>query len=231
MYDPVVEGKHLTFDVLGLVQDVFTMTDRETGTVWNHLDGRAVRGPLEGKRLTMVPAPQMTWGEWRDSHPDTVILSPDTPFQSRYRSVRIGVFNPSEALFGDDRLAANALVVRVEVEERFKGYPIEVIIEDGGVVSDILAGQRVVVIYDCDSKTGIAYSSTVDGQELEFYNASSQGFELRDKETNSLWDHQGRAIAGPLAGTTLEFVPSFISEWYGWSAYHPETLLFGAQPQ
>ena len=122
MYDPVVEGKHLTFDVLGLVQDVFTMTDRETGTVWNHLDGRAVRGPLEGKRLTMVPAPQMTWGEWRDSHPDTVILSPDAPFQSRYRSVRIGAFNPSEALFGDDRLAANALVVGVEVEERFKGY-------------------------------------------------------------------------------------------------------------
>ena len=56
----MVDGQTLSFDVFGLFQDVFTMTDRQTGTLWNHLDGKAIRGPLEGKRLTIIPAPQMT---------------------------------------------------------------------------------------------------------------------------------------------------------------------------
>ena len=34
------------------------MRDRETSTIWNHLDGKAVQGPLAGERLTIVPLPQ-----------------------------------------------------------------------------------------------------------------------------------------------------------------------------
>ena len=222
----MVDGQTLTFEVFGLLQDVFTMVDRETGTLWTHLDGKAIQGPLEGKRLTLIAVPHMTWGDWRASHPDTTVLSPDTPFQDRYRPVQIGVFSRQEDLFGDDRLASNALVVGVEVDNLFKGYSVEALTEAGGVVNDTLASQPIVVFYDDDARTGLAFSRTSDGQLLEFYNAASQGFELRDRQTQSLWDREGNAISGPLAGTTLEFVPSFISEWYGWSAYHPESELF-----
>ena len=222
----MVDGQALTFEVFGLLQDVFTMVDRETGTLWTHLDGKAIQGPLEGKRLTLIAVPHMTWGDWRASHPDTTVLSPDTPFQDRYRPVQIGVFSRQEDLFGDDRLASNALVVGVEVDDLFKGYSVEALTEVGGVVNDTLASQPIVVLYDDVARTGLAFSRAVDGQLLEFYNAASQGFELRDRQTQSLWDREGRSISGPLVGTTLEFVPSFISEWYGWSAYHPESELF-----
>ena len=228
--DPVVQGETRTFEVFGLLQDVLTMVDRETGTLWTHLDGEAIRGPLHGSRMTIIPAPQMTWGEWRRSHPGTVVLSPDTPFRDRYRPVRIGVFNTREAQFGDDRLPANALVVGVEVDQQFKGYPLESLQKAGGVVSDLLGETPIVVFYDEEAQTGLAYSRLQDGQVLEFNNAAGQGFELRDEETGSLWDRQGRAISGPLQGATLDFVPSFISEWYGWSGYHPETLVFEWQP-
>ena len=96
-----------------------------TATVWNHLDGRATQGRFQGARLTMIPMFHMTWGDWKSSHPETTVLSPDTPFQDRYRPVTIGRFNPREASFGDDRLAANALVVGVEVNGHFKGYPLK----------------------------------------------------------------------------------------------------------
>ena len=222
----MVDGQALTFEVFGLLQDVFTMVDRETGTLWTHLDGKAIQGPLEGKRLTLIAVPHMTWGGWRASHPDTTMLSPDTPFQDRYRPVQIGVFSRQEDLFGDDRLASNTLVVGVEADDLFKGYSVEALTEVGGVVNDTLASQPIVVLYDDVARTGLAFSRAVDGQLLEFYNAASQGFELRDRQTQSLWDREGRSISGPLVGTTLEFVPSFISEWYGWSAYHPESELF-----
>ena len=49
---------------------------------------------------------------------------------------------------------------------------------------------------------------------------------LRDRGTDSLWDLSGKAVEGPLAGTSLTYVSSFIAEWYGWSAYHPETTIY-----
>ena len=160
----------------------------------------------------------MTWARWVESRPDTTVLSPDTPFSDRYRRVQIGRYNPSEDQYGDDRLPANALVVGVEVDGQFKGYPADGLLTDGGVVNDTLAGQPVVVVYDPIAQTGLAYSRQVAGQTLEFYNAApegaaTQGVELRDRETGSRWELQGGAVSGPLAGESLTFVSSFISEW------------------
>ncbi len=225
----MVRGSALTFDVFGLNQAVLSMRDHETGSVWTQLDGKATDGALKGERLEMIPMPQMTWGEWKSAHPDTLVLSPNTPFSDRYGAVRIGTFNPGEAIYGDDWLDANALVVGVEVDGEFKGYPIAEFARSGGAVNDVLAGQPVLIIYDEASQTGMAHSSLVDGSALEFDESNHDGFSVTDRQTGSTWDAQGRATAGELNGRTLEFVPSFISEWYGWSAYHPDTTLYAAE--
>ena len=34
---------------------------------------------------------------------------------------------------------------------------------------------------------------------------------------------QGWAVIGPHAGTQPPFATSFVSEWYGWAAYFPQT--------
>ncbi len=226
----MVGGQRLTFDVLGLYQDVFMMRDRQTGTVWAHLDGRAAQGPLAGDRLTLVPLPQMTWADWRAEHPDTLVLDPDTPYKDHYRPVTIGRRNPREAQWGDDRLAANTLVVGVEANGAFVGFPIDVLGREGGVVNTEVGGVAVVVVYDAGSQTGIAFERTVSGRTLEFDNTPApSGFRLRDRETGSTWDTSGHAVDGPMVGASLSFVPSFISEWYGWPGYHPETGLYGTE--
>ena len=221
----MVEGQTLTFEVFGLKQAVLIMLDRETGSIWTHLDGKAIQGPLERKRMTIIPLPQMTWGEWKKSRPDTLVLSPDTPFANRYRPVSIARYNQREAGFGDDRLASNALVIGVEVDGAFKGYPVGDV-GSVGVVNDTLSGQPIVIVYDSAAQSGLAFSRVVDDQVLEFYNNTNEGLELRDRATNSTWEIQGLAIDGSLKGAKLDFVSSFISEWYGWSGYHPETDIY-----
>lgn len=206
------------------------MRDRQTGTVWAHLDGTSSQGPMVGERLRMVPLPQMTWGEWKADYPDTLVLDPETPYKDRYIApVRIGVEGSGEAIYGDDRLPSNALVVGVEAQGSFVGFPLELLEAEGGVVNTEIAGQPVVVLYNSESRTGIAYLRIVDGQTLVFKNqVSPEGqMTIADEETGSLWDIHGKAASGPLAGAALAFVPSIISEWYGWSAYHPETELYG----
>ena len=221
----MVDGQTLTFEVFGLKDAVLIMIDRETGSIWTHLDGRAIQGPLEGKRMNIVPLPQMTWADWEKSRPDTLVLSPDTPFAGRYRSVRIARYNQREAGFGDDRLASNALVIGVEVDGAFKGYPVERV-GSVGVVNDTLSGQPIVIVYDTAAQSGLAFSRVVDGQVLEFYNSADEGLKIRDRATNSIWEIQGLATEGSLTGMRLDFVSSFISEWYGWSGYHPETDIY-----
>ncbi len=96
-------------------------------------------------------------------------------------------------------------------------------------MNDTVAGRPVVVLYDSDAQTGVAYLREIDGQTLEFYNVGKDGYEVRDRQTDSLWDVHGRTVEGAYGEARLEFVPSFISEWYGWSAYHPETQLYRAE--
>lgn len=66
---------------------------------------------------------------------------------------------------------------------------------------------------------------------MHFDAVNGEEFAFTDKETGSNWDLEGQATAGPLAGESLSFVTSFLTEWYGWLAYHPETDIFseGAQ--
>jgi hypothetical protein len=222
----VVNGQRLTFDVWRLDRDVFLMRDRETGTIWSHLDGTASTGPLEGSRLGMVPLAMMTWEEWKSLYPDTLVISADTEFKSFYRPVRLGRYNPNEARYGDQRLASNALVVAVEVDQAFRGYPMDGMEQEHGVINDLLAGEPIVVLFNPVSHTGLAFSRRVGHETLEFYNANPTGFDLRDRGTDSRWSVLGQALDGAWEGTKLAFVPSFISEWYGWSAYHPETELY-----
>jgi hypothetical protein len=217
----------LSFDVFGLDRDVFTMLDRETDSLWTHLGGTAIAGSLAGSRLTFLSMGQMTWGAWKEAYPDTLVLSADTPFSSNYTPVQIAVYNDNEALYGDKRLASNALVVGVEVNGVFKGYPIDQLQQAGGVANDNLGGLPIVVIYDSSTRTGIAYARSVGGSVLEFSPSASGSGRIVDGKGTS-WDLQGKAIAGPRVGDSLTFVPSFLSEWYGWSAYHPDTTIFSA---
>ena len=99
------------------------------------------------------------------------------------------------------------------------------------MVNDEIGGEPVLVIYDEVSRTGVAFSRHQEGQVLEFDREAGSDFIIKDRQTGTRWSRQGKALEGPLEGSSLQFVPSFISEWYGWSAYHPESGLFELTPQ
>ena len=200
--------------------------DCQTGTVWAYLDGNAAQGPLAGERLAFVPFPQMAWADWRAKQPDTLVLDPETPYKDHYRPVRIGRPNRREVLWGDDRLAANTLEVGVEANGAFVGFPIDVLGREGGVVNTGVGGVPVVVVSDAGSQTGHrlrADSQRPDaGVRQHPQLAVAFGYATRRR------DRHGTPVATGWTGpwwASLNFVPSSISEWYGWSGYHAETGL------
>lgn len=68
----------------------------------------------------------------------------------------------------------------------------------------------------------------VDGETLVFGNQGDlfgRAMTWWDHGTGSVWSQPlGEAILGPLAGTSLEAVPSALTTWSGWRSRHPRTL-------
>lgn len=216
-----------TFEVLGLKDGVFTMVDRQTGSVWNHLDGNAAAGPLAGERLNFVALQQMAWGEWTALHPETLILDRDTGFQEEYREINPTAQVGVTGSFSDTRLPANSLVVGVEALDEFHAFPFDLVAQDDGVVNATVGGLEIVVLSDQTYQSGLAWSRVVDGQVLEFEKFGTSPFHVRDSSTGSTWDIRGQAVDGPLKGEQLAWVTSFVTQWYGWAEYHPGTGLYG----
>src|SRR5260370_34716922 len=73
------------------------MFDRETGTLWSHLTGEALDGPLVGNHLEQVLSEQTTWGRWRAEHRQTLMLDVDPsdvrfdPYQTYYGAPDPGI--------------------------------------------------------------------------------------------------------------------------------------------
>ena len=103
------------------------MADRQTNSIWSHLDGAAIEGPLTGTEMDFIPLIHTTWEEWQTLHPETTVISYDTEYQAQYRSVTLGMPNgrfARELQTVDDRLQSEALVLGVMVEDAFVAYPV-----------------------------------------------------------------------------------------------------------
>ena len=51
----------------------YEIKDKETGTLWNALTGRAIKGPLLNKSLDKLPFTPAFWFGWKDNYPDTLV--------------------------------------------------------------------------------------------------------------------------------------------------------------
>jgi hypothetical protein len=67
-YDPVVEGRRLTFTAMGDTE----FMDAETGTTWTIL-GKAIDGELEGSELDLLPHRNEFWFAWQAFFPEATV--------------------------------------------------------------------------------------------------------------------------------------------------------------
>lgn len=81
VYDPVIDGKRLTFQVIAVKRRNMVIRDTQTGTLWQQGTGEAIYGAMQGKQLTFLGAQQMKLKDWIADYPDSFIAraKPDAP--------------------------------------------------------------------------------------------------------------------------------------------------------
>lgn len=142
VFDPVVEGRRLTFGVSGLLYKRNALFyDHETMGLWSQLLSHAVTGPMAGSPLRVLPATNATWEEWKKAHPETSVLSFHTGYQRDY-TVDPYISYP---------LARNT-ALWVSSRGRMKIYPLSELKKVGSRVVDQVGGQDVTIVYDDTSR-------------------------------------------------------------------------------
>jgi hypothetical protein len=229
VYARDVSGKTLTFGVSGkLIRNSLVMFDRETGTLWSHLTGEALEGPLAGQHLQQVLSEQTTWGRWRAEHPGTLMLDVDPidvgfdPYQTYYHAPDAGVVGRKRA---DDRLPVKEKVIGVRLGGEVKAYSFTALARDR-VVNDTVGGVPLVVVFDGLSLSGAVYRRDPGGKVLTFV-PGPYPLSMTDADTGSTWDGlSGKATTGADARMELEQVPITYSFWFGWVDFYPNTELY-----
>jgi hypothetical protein len=225
VYARTVNRKVLTFGVSGkLVRNSLLMYDHETHSLWSHLTGSAIQGPLAGSLLTVLPATEIRWGAWKMAYPATRVLPHDYPGQrdeyaSYYAGGDAGVLGRKRQ---DSRLPPKDLVIGVRVMDLPKAYALDAVV-NAKVVNDTFENLPLVLLATSDESASV-FERTLNGQTLTFEEVAGS---IRDRETTSTWDPvSGEAIAGPQAGKSLTPMPATTSFWFGWFDFFPGTALY-----
>ena len=220
------------------------MYDRATNTLWASLLGEPVIGPLadSGIKLDRFPVELTVWREWVDRHPDTTVLSAETGVYpaSRYRpegdlsSLYFAYRRNPDTMFPawnrDGRLDTKSEVLAITIDDTYKAYPINVLRQER-VVNDEVAGNGVVVIASLQSTGARVYA-----REGQVFSLTSEG-ETSDSLPLALVDLFGLVWTvkeDALVSTSdpsdiLPRLPSHPAFWFGWFAFHPDTLLYEAK--
>ncbi len=229
MYAREVNNRELTFGVSGkLIRNVLVMYDRQTESLWSQLLGESVSGELQGSKLEFLPSWHMTWGQWKETHPETLALKKGRrgigdPYATYYQSGATGIIGET---FEDDRLFAKEFITGVELEGAAIAYPFRVL-SDQPVINDEVGGHNILVVFDQAGAGSVVFDRHVGDQILTFSLADSANQVLIDDETGSTWDGlSGKAIAGPLKGQSLTRLKSTSSFWFGWKDFHTNTEVF-----
>jgi hypothetical protein len=233
VFSRMIEDRELIFgNTSALYESDMVMLDYETGSYWWQVAGQAIVGELTGERLEVLPSRMETWAQWRQSHPNTLVLSRETGFSRNYEQdpflgieeiINQGRFAfpvSREAL--DDRLKPGDKVISIQLGGQARAYFLDP--EQAMLYQDQVGGDRLVVFSSPDGPSGSAYLADLDGVEHRFMLEDGQ---FRDEGTGSSWDLSGRAIEGPLVGAQLEPIPSRVSFWFAIVAAEPGIVLFG----
>lgn len=233
-----VAGRRRTFGVSGLLlNENLVLYDRESESLWSQIRAQAVRGPLTGTDLTLVPSRLTQWSDWRAGTPDGEVLVPPPHSDTVVGEVRANydfdlygrqqeVADEIESVVGDDygdtRLPKRAIVLGIANAGEAVAYPWQEVAADG-VVNDRVGGLPVVVVPR--GKELLAFDRRVGGRAREF---GKDGDHLLAGD--SRFDATtGEGVSGPLGGDALEAVPATTMYWFAWLEFHPETEVYGRE--
>jgi len=223
-----VNGRLLHFYLAGINNQNFLMRDKETGSWWQQITGKAVYGPLKGASLELVPSDELSFGQWKSEVSTGRVLVPVAKYEKEYDSkweTEVAKL-PVVISFPGTELKSRDVVVGVTIEGMARAYPWETLVKQSPVV-DHVHGTPLLIVVGPDKKSFRVFVSRIDGKDAEFFlKGDTKDWVLLDTATASEWNFLGCATAGAASGKCLARVPALKDYWFDWRNYHSDTTVY-----
>ncbi len=223
---PTVDGEVHHFRTRGIFNGLSMLGDEETGSIWNHITGKAVYGPLEGHTLPVYNLLHMTAEQALDRYPGLSVAISDRPIRGRRGMLapladRIPFLRPgfrSTIVKEDTRLPTMEIGLGVWTDSEQRYFTLEAVQAAGGAIVDSFDGKRLVVYVESGS-----YG--LDAFFTEEQTASTDGSRVKVGEQLVL---EG-GVLRDASGERLEMDRplQMFSRWYGFALTFPGTTIYG----
>lgn len=155
MWTRTIDGRPLHFYLAGINDQNFLMRDRETGSWWQQINGRAIAGRLRGAQLRLLSSEEISFGLWRREYPLGTVLAPiasdarhyaHAGWQKRYTRLPVVVPVPGNGL------KPRALVVGITWHGDAMAFPDQEL-QKNKLIEARLDGQPLLVALGPDGRT------------------------------------------------------------------------------
>jgi Protein of unknown function (DUF3179) len=169
-----VNGRVLHFYLAGINNQNFLMRDKETGTWWQQITGKAISGPLQGAALELVLSDELTFGEWKSEVSGTPVLAEVLKEVPKYAKEYDSNWEPEVAKlpvvisFPGTELKSRDVVVGLEMDGPGRAYPWSTLVKQSPVV-DRVHDTPLLVAVGPDRKSFRVFISRIDGKDAEFF--------------------------------------------------------------
>jgi len=121
------------------------MYDKGTDSLWSSLLEKSIYGELAGEKLNKVDYSVMTYADFKSSHPDGLILSPDTGFERMYSRSPFGSYLLDKTIYFDfthnivRAFDPKEYIVGIEIDGVAKAYSVSSLdeLEEDGLDDEI----------------------------------------------------------------------------------------------
>ncbi len=227
VWSRIVEGKVLHFRLAGINNGNALLRDEQTNSIWQQSTGEAIFGPLKGQQLKLVHSDELSFALWKSEQPNGQVLKSDPLYAAEYDpkdwekhvARTPTVVNTTKSGIGPHELMLGVIVVG-----QSKAYPIETILRTK-LIQDRVGGIPLLVLVGPDQASIRVFEGNLENEPLTFARgAADQG--MSDVETGSIWNFQGCAVNGKLAGRCLVEIDSHKDYWFDWMNHHPGSAVF-----
>src|SRR5271169_958155 len=224
------------------------MRDRETGSWWQQVTGRAIAGALAGSALELMPNDELTFGLWKSEASQGqgrfLVLTPvpghdDKDYDKKWEE-EVAKY-PVPLTFPGRGLKDRDVILGVAMGGQARAFPLEKV-RGTNPVEDKIAGVPVVLVTGADGESVRVFRSQWNGQDIELYRdtqndgqrdgqsdgrSSGQSTEWRLVDSmGNTWNFAGCATSGPAVGQCLEKINFLKDYWFDWKNYNPQTTLY-----
>jgi hypothetical protein len=194
-----VSGRVLHFYLAGINNQNFLMRDKETGTWWQQITGKAIYGPLRGATLDLVPSDELTFGEWKSEVSEGKVLDEVPKYIKQYDSnwePEIAKL-PLVITFPGTELKSRDVVVGLQIDGPGRAYPWETMLKQSPIM-DHVKGMPILVAVGPDKKSFRVFVARVNGNEAEFFLKNSPAADPSEsKSADSPLQPNGKASNAP----------------------------------